>query len=105
MRLFRLRVLVVLSTLVLQVFLALPAMAAQFEGGSINCGSLISYVHLRFNDTGRAAPAGTTSTTWIYTDSNYHTKEANGAYSGGWTAYGWDWLDTGNTWAGCRNFG
>ena len=82
-----------------------PAGAYQGETGSKNCGSTLTYLHSRYNDSVFASAPGVSSVYHSYSDGNWHVSENNGSYSGTWIAIAYDFLDYGGTWAGCRNYG
>lgn len=90
---------------VFSLVLALPAMAWQAEGGTKNCGLYIAYVHARYNDIAALQGPGGTTGNFYEDDNQWHVRERNGSYSGDWLALGDPYLDLGNTWAGCRNYG
>lgn len=84
---------------------ATPVAANVEETGTKNCGDLIGFVHARFNDEGTLGGPGPGSHKYTFTDGNWHVQERNGGYSGSWFARGDPDLDTGQTYAGSRNFG
>ncbi|MFN8520254.1 MAG: hypothetical protein U0667_12865 [Chloroflexota bacterium] len=84
---------------------ATPVAAYVEETGTKDCGVFIGYVHARFNDVGKLGGPGPGSSTYTFTDGNWHVQERNGGYSGSWLARGTPDLDTSATFAGCRNYG
>ena len=84
---------------------ATPVTAYVQEGGSKNCGAFIGYVHGVYYDVAWLKGPGGTEKYYGDNDNQWHTQERNGSYTGSWHARGEPDLDTGLTFAGCRNFG
>jgi hypothetical protein len=81
------------------------AHAWQSESGEKNCGSTIGYAHVRYKNYGNGRGPNGTTQFWPDNDGAWHTREANGSYSGHWSGFGDPELDLANTWAGCRSYG
>lgn len=91
--------------LVAALVAATPVAAYVQEGGTKNCGDFIGYVHAVYYDVAWLKGPGGTEKYYGDNDNQWHTQERNGAYSGSWHAKGDPDLDTGLTYAGCRNHG
>jgi len=84
---------------------ATPVAAYVEETGTKNCGDFIGFVHARYYDQGWLKGPGGTTMHYGEDDNAWHVRERNGGYSGSWSAKGDPDLDTGATYAGCRNYG
>ncbi|MBI2762428.1 MAG: hypothetical protein HYX54_01540 [Chloroflexi bacterium] len=89
----------------LSLVLALPVFAWQAEGGTLNCGQFIGYVHARYNDIASLTGPGGTTGYYGLDNGTWQVSERNGSYSGDWMAIGDPNLDLPATYAGCRNYG
>lgn len=84
---------------------ATPVAAYVEETGTKNCGDFIGFVHGVYYDVAWLKGPGGTTMYYGDNDNDWHTRERNGSYSGSWSAKGDPNLDTGLTYAGCRNYG
>jgi hypothetical protein len=99
----------VFGAIILTAAMMTPALASsQSKSGTISCGSSQkhSFTRAEFNDMGIVYPPGK-STFWFqdYSDGQWHIADIQGNDFGGhWSAYGYDLLDSSQTYAYCSRY-